>query len=95
MPYRAAPHPVAGSPPMLNPPSPTRSLAPPPKLGPQDFKIKFAQARAGENPDLADIYARKVESMKAQGEASGGRGRRRGWPRSRRGALACWAAAHL
>lgn len=30
-----------------------------------NFKIKFAEARAKENPDLADTYAKKIASMKA------------------------------
>lgn len=33
-----------------------------------DFKIKFAEARAKEHPDLADTYAKKVASMKAAAE---------------------------
>jgi hypothetical protein len=47
-------------------PHPTRPR-PPAAHRPQDFKIKFAKARAAENPDLADTYAAKIASMKAQG----------------------------
>jgi hypothetical protein len=33
----------------------------------QAFKIKFAEARAKEHPDLAETYASKIKSMKAAG----------------------------
>lgn len=36
-----------------------------------DFKIKFAEARARENPDLADTYRRKVEGIRAAGAEAG------------------------
>lgn len=48
-------------------PHPTSPAPRPPPPGPQAFKIKFAEARAKERPDLADTYAKKIAAMKAAG----------------------------
>jgi hypothetical protein len=36
--------------------------------GLQDYKIKYAEARAKQNPDLAQVYSDKIAGIKAAGE---------------------------
>jgi hypothetical protein len=36
--------------------------------GLQTFKVKYAEARAKDHPELAQLYADKIAAMKAAGE---------------------------
>lgn len=46
----------------------------------QTFKVKYAEARAKEHPELAQVYADKIAGLKAAGEpgraGQGGAGQR-------------------
>lgn len=42
--------------------------------GLQQFKIKYAEARAKEHPELQQVYADKIAAMKAAGGVSGSMG---------------------
>lgn len=44
----------------------------------QEFKVKYAEARAKEHPELQAVYTDKVAAMKKAGEAALGGGRGKG-----------------
>lgn len=44
----------------------------------QEFKVKYAEARAKEHPELQAVYTEKVAAMKKAGEAALGGGRGKG-----------------
>lgn len=39
--------------------------------GLQTFKVKYAEARAKDHPELAQVYTDKIAAMKAAGELTG------------------------